>query len=59
MITFSHAGKMGDVLSSLYFCIETAAHYVEPKNNLPLGGWANSVSFTPKMVDAVKELIRM
>lgn len=30
-----------------------------PKNNLPLGGWANSVSFTPKMVDAVKELIRM
>ena len=30
-----------------------------PKNNLPLGGWANSVSFTPKLVDAVKELIRM
>ena len=30
-----------------------------PKNNLPLGGWANSVSFTPKMVDAVKELLRM
>ena len=30
-----------------------------PKNNLPLGGWANSVSFTPKMVDAIKELIKM
>ena len=32
---------------------------IGPKNNLPLGGWANSISFTPKLVDAVKELIRM
>lgn len=30
-----------------------------PRNNLPLGGWANSVSFTPKMVAAVKELLRI
>jgi len=39
-------GKLGELVSG-------------PKNNLPLGGWANSVSFTPKMVDAVKELLRM
>lgn len=30
-----------------------------PKNNLPLGGWANNVSYTPKMVAAVKELLAM
>lgn len=28
-----------------------------PKNNLPLGGWANSVSFHPRMKAAVKELV--
>lgn len=30
-----------------------------PKNNLPLGGWAHSVSFTPKMVITVKELLAL
>ena len=29
------------------------------KNNLPLGGWANNVSYTPKLVAAVKELLAM
>jgi ADP-heptose:LPS heptosyltransferase len=28
-----------------------------PKNNLPLGGWCNTVSITRKMVDAVRELL--
>jgi hypothetical protein len=30
-----------------------------PKNNLPLGGWANNVSFHPRMKAAVKELVEM
>ena len=30
-----------------------------PKNNMPLGGWANCVSFHPRMKEAVKELVEM
>ena len=30
-----------------------------PKNNLPLGGWCHSVSFTPKVVSLVKDLLAM
>ena len=30
-----------------------------PKNNLPLGGWVNCVSFTPKMVASVKEMLAL
>ena len=30
-----------------------------PKNVLPLGGWANCVSFTPKMVSSVKEMLAL
>ena len=30
-----------------------------PKNNMPLGGWANNVSYHPKLVAAVKELVEM
>lgn len=30
-----------------------------PKNNMPLGGWANNVSFHPKMMAALKELVEM
>lgn len=30
-----------------------------PKNVLPLGGWAISISFTPKMVASVKQLLAM
>lgn len=30
-----------------------------PKNNMPLGGWANNISFHPKMMAALKELVEM
>ena len=30
-----------------------------PKNNMPLGGWANIISFHPRMLAAVKELVEM
>ena len=33
MFTFSHAGKMGDILYSLYFCVETAFHHRLEKFN--------------------------
>lgn len=42
-----------------YVIKEDGKSDIGPKNNLPLGGWTNSVSFTPRLVDAVKELVNM
>ena len=32
---------------------------IGPKNNLPLGGWCNNVSYMPKAVAAIRELLEM